>query len=175
MPAATGEIPKLFLNTRVHTGQLREAAAELVDADLRVVGECLDRVNDLNPSLSPIMLPILLRTAIGPAAITDKTASMWHKRETWMTKLLVEVGSFNYPERVMTRASEFMDSTRRLASLPQARGYLNITERRLHYLASEQAQQGLDTLKLGLMTFVSNGLLSNAIHRGVYAQRAEGY
>lgn len=168
------EIPRLYINEGCRTEQLREAAFDLVEVDLRVVRECGEKVGNLNPALSRVNLPILLRAALGPEAISAKTDRIWLRAESWLIRMLVASGALSYPDRALNRAWKFMDSSRWLWSRDQALGYLNLTRARLEYLNTVQVQFGLDSIRLGVACFVANGLLRRAIRDGVYGQRAAG-
>jgi hypothetical protein len=62
----------LFFGKEYHTGHLREAAAELLDQDLRLIESCKDRVAQVNPALAPYTATTLLRLAISQHHVSER-------------------------------------------------------------------------------------------------------
>ena len=63
----------LYFGEEYHTGHLREAASELLDQDLRIIEVCADRVRDVNPAISPLKTPTLLRLALSAQNMPEKS------------------------------------------------------------------------------------------------------
>src|SRR5947208_12067739 len=126
----------VYFNPEHHTGHLREAAAELLDQDLQVVDLCAERVRSANPSLSPWRTPALVRLAISPQTIPDKTKARWERTEVWVTRLLVSAHMIRYPHIAYMKLSEYMDGVSLLNSLDDALGFLALRRHRLEYFLS---------------------------------------
>jgi hypothetical protein len=162
----------LYFGQEYHTGHLREAASELLDQDLRIIEVCTDRVRSVNPTLSPLRTPTLLRLAISPQNIPEKTKRKWSHREAWVTRLLVSAHIIRYPHIAHMKLDEYMDGIRLLPSIDEAVGFLNLRRGRLNYLLSHRGQQQLDSLRLASHAFTENYILRRAINDGVYLMRA---
>jgi len=162
----------LYFGQEYHTGHLREAASELLDQDLRIVEVCTDRVGSVNPTLSPLRTPTLLRLAISSQNIPEKTKKKWNHREAWVTRLLVSAHIIRYPHIAHMKLDEYMDGIHLLPSIDEAVGFLNLRRGRLNYLLSHRGQQQLDSLRLASHAFAENYILRRAINDGVYLMRA---
>jgi hypothetical protein len=162
----------LFFGKEYHTGHLREAAAELLDQDLIIVESCKERVAKVNPALAPYTATTLLRLAISQQHISDKTRGQWIKRESWVTRLLVDAHVIRYPHIAHLKLAEYMDGVTRLPSVDEAQGFLTIISRRLQYFLSDAGQWQFDSLRLATHAFSENYVLRRAIHDGVYLMRA---
>src|SRR3712207_1047492 len=98
----------LYFDQEHHTGHLREAASELLHQDLRIVEICADRVSGVNPTLSPLRVPTLLRLAISSQSVPEKTRRKWDRLETWVIRLLVSARIIRYPHITYMKLGEYM-------------------------------------------------------------------
>jgi hypothetical protein len=162
----------LFFGKEYHTGHLREAAAELLDQDLTIVEDCKQRVAQINPAIEPFTTPTLLRLALSAQHVPEKSKRQWRKRESWVTRLLVDAHVIRYPHISHMKLGEYMDSTTRLPSVAEAQGFLALSSRRLQYFLSERGQWQLDALRLATHAFSENYVLRRAMEDGVYLMRA---
>jgi hypothetical protein len=162
----------VFFGKEYHTGHLREAAAELLDQDLIIVESCEERVARVNTEVAPYTAQTLLRLAISQLHISQKTKRQWRKRESWVTRLLVDAHVMRYPHTACMKLGEYMDSTTILSSVEEAQGFLAIRSRRLQYFLSDAGQHQFDSLRLATHAFAENYVLRRAICDGVYLMRA---
>lgn len=161
----------IFYGKEYHTGHLREAAAELLDQDLMIVEACKTRVAQVNPAIEPFTTPTLLRLALSSQHVPEKAKRQWRKKESWVTRLLVDAHVIRYPHIAHMKLGEYMDGISLLPSIDEAQGFLTLRSRRLQYLLSERAQQ-LDALRLATHAFSENYVLRRAVDDGVYLMRA---
>src|SRR3954469_4109751 len=162
----------LFFGKEYHTGHLREAAAELLDQDLIIVEACKQRIAQINPAVEPYTTPTLLKLALSSHHVADKAKRQWRKRESWVTRLLVEAHVIRYPHISHMKLGEYMDGITMLPSVDEAQGFLALSSRRLQYFLSDRGQQQLDALRLATHAFSENYVLRRAIEDGVYLMRA---
>lgn len=159
---------KVYINEYCHSGQLRDASSELLFVDSRIVEDCLERASNLNPSLSPLPTPTLIRVALGSHHLAPATKAKWHKAENWVVKLLVLAGIMSYPHNSELRISEALDSTRVLTSVDEALGFLEYANARLRNLLEDPVQLRLGSLKLASYAFTETYVLKRAVDDGVY-------
>ena len=162
----------VYFGKEYHTGHLREAAAELLDQDLIIVEACKDRVAQVNPALAPFTTPTLLRLALSPQHVSENTKRLWMKKESWVTRLLVEAHVIRYPHIARMKLGEYMDGITLLPSVDEAQGFLALRSRRLQYFLSGGGQQQFDSLRLATHAFSENYILRRAMYDGVYLMRA---
>jgi hypothetical protein len=162
----------LYFGQEYHTGHLREAAFELLDQDLRIIEVCADRVRNVNPAISPLRTPTLLRLALSAQNIPEKSTRKWSKLEAWVTRLLVSAHIIRYPHIAYMKLDEYMDGSHLLPSVDEAIGFLNLRRARLNYFLSDRGQQQLDSLRLASHAFEENYIVRRAINDGVYLMRA---
>jgi hypothetical protein len=164
-------VQNVFFGKEYHTGHLREAAAELLDQDLTIIEACKDRVTQVNPAVAPFTTPTLLRLAISPQHVPEKAKRQWRKKESWVTRLLVDAHVIRYPHIAHMKLGEYMDGVGMLSSVDEAQGFLALRSRRLQYLLSDRGQRQLDSLRLATHAFAENYILRRAIDDGVYLMR----
>lgn len=160
---------KLFVNERVHTGQLRDAGLELLDKGLLVVSEYRERLGGVNPGVSPLPQDILIGLAMGRHGLPDGLKGRWKKAERDMTRLLVSTGVLSYPHRVWQNLFRRLQYTQSLPNQEQAVGLLNRTGTRLTYLQRPEGGFGrLDSLRWSTFVYTENLILRGAVLGGTY-------
>jgi hypothetical protein len=162
----------LFFGKEYHTGHLREAATELLDQDLKIVSAFAPKIDQVNPAIAPFSTPTLLRLVISPQQVSEKTHQQWRKRESWVTRLLVETHIIRYPHIAHMKLVEYMDSSNVLSSVEEAQGFLALRSRRLQYFLSDRGQNQTDALRLATHAFTENYILRRAMYDGVYLMRS---
>lgn len=160
---------KLFVNERVHTGQLRDAGLELLDKGMLVVLEYKERLGGVNPGVSPLPQNILIGLAMGNHGLPDRLKVRWKKAEQEMTRLLVSTGVLSYPHRVWQNLFRRLQYTKSLPNQEQAMGFLNRTGARLTYLQGPEGGFGrLDSLRWSTFVYTENLILRGAVLGGTY-------
>jgi hypothetical protein len=154
-----------------HTGHLREAASELFYQGLEVIDSCDKRVRSINPALEQLKTATLLRLALSPQSVPEKTRQKWDKSEAWVTRLLVSAHIMSYPNRAQMKIGEYMDGVSKIESTDEAIGFLNYRRRRLTYFLSDQGQKQFDSLRLASHAFEENYTVRRALNDGVYLMR----
>lgn len=158
----------LYLNEHLHTGHLRYASSELIKRIQDIVDFYMDKVAHVDPIPENCLSPLIIRKALGPGNLREKTREGWITAEEYLAQLLINAGILKNPNLVDSRIDRDLRQLPEFHTTKGALVFLRSTFGRLHYLLSDSIQQRLDSLRFGGYTYIESRVLNRAIFTGVY-------
>lgn len=163
----------VYINEVWHTGQVRDASAELVGTQLKVVGHLLPRVRGINPNLNRLMRAALIRKVLDPEEIPFPARSKWDRDENWVYRVIDSLRrKYTTPGRLDENIVPNLDNYGYFASPEDAVNYLDATRQRLTHLLKYDTQHRLGTLKLVFLSYTESRILRMAVGKGQYLIRS---
>lgn len=93
----------LYLNEHLHTGHLRHASSELIKRVQGVVDFYMDKVAHVDPIPENCLPPLIIRKALSPGNLREKTREGWITAEEYLAQLLINAGILKEPNLVDSR------------------------------------------------------------------------
>lgn len=87
----------LYLNEHLHTGHLRHASSELIKRAQDVVDFYMDKVAHADPIPENCLSLLIIRKALSPGNLRERTRGGWITAEKYLAQLLVNIKSSERP------------------------------------------------------------------------------
>lgn len=159
---------RIFLNERVHTMQITQAAHDLAFYGLTAIGTYRERVNAYNPATQPLPEELYLRLALGKQALPEDFRQEWRRADTDLVELLMDVRALRHPDRVWMGLLKRFQHATELPRRDQALGFLNLSEARLKHLVALRDHPSTTSLTWSSRIYDENTMLRGAFMGNVF-------
>ncbi|MBI2196676.1 hypothetical protein HYU45_03635 [Candidatus Daviesbacteria bacterium] len=156
----------IYINDNCHTGQLRDASHELLQKISYIVGNCKDNLQQIDPSLSSLVPPLKIKTALSSVSLSPRTKDSWNKYENWVVKLMVLAGVMSYPHRANVRIHEVLQPIPFPQTFTEAVAFLDENQFRVRGLLSDGLRR-LDSLRWTAYAYTESRVLREVLFDGV--------
>ena len=161
----------IYITPDLHTGHIREASYELLDASLQIIRR-LERTIEEYAYTDPGAITLgLIQFIINPASLPGRVQMRWDKSEAWVQRFLCTTRVIRNPQHLDERLDILLPSLDP-RDPDSAEGFLFGSRERINFLLSEKGIRLLDSLNYGSHAYIESLVLRKALTKGVFLTQA---
>jgi hypothetical protein len=150
---------RIFLNERLHTMQITQAAHDLAFYGLRAIDIYRPRVEGYNPTLVALPEETYIRLALGKHALDGDFRKEWKRADAQLAVLMREAKALRHPKNVWKKLLQTFEHATGLPTTDQALGFLDRSQVRIKNLISMKDGGRITSIGWAGMMYVENMIL----------------